>query len=41
MTRRTKAMRRGQLWISEEIRFAPLPVRLWPLAIRQMDLFSD
>jgi 5-methylcytosine-specific restriction endonuclease McrA len=40
MTRRTRAMRRGQLWLSEEIRFAPLPVRMWPLALRQMDLFS-
>jgi 5-methylcytosine-specific restriction endonuclease McrA len=40
MTRRTRATRRGQLWISDELRFAPLPVRLWPLAVRQMDLFS-
>lgn len=40
MTRRTYALRRGQLWLSDEIRFAPLPVRLWPLALRQMDLFA-
>ena len=40
MTRRTRAIRRGQLWLSEEIRIAPFPVRTWPLALRQLDLFS-
>ncbi len=39
MTRRTKADRRGQLWLSEEIRLAPFPVRTWPARLRQMDLF--
>jgi hypothetical protein len=27
MTRRTWAQRRGQLWLSEEIRLAPFPIR--------------
>ena len=31
MTRRNRAKRRGQLWLSEEIRWGPLPVRTWPL----------
>ncbi len=40
MTRRTRANRRGQLWLSDEIRLAPYPVRTWPMALRQMDLFG-
>ncbi|HLK62677.1 MAG TPA: hypothetical protein VKU19_04530 [Bryobacteraceae bacterium] len=39
MTRRTWAQRRGQLWLSDEIRLAPYPVRTWPMAMRQLDLF--
>lgn len=30
MTRRTRAQRRGQLWLTEEIRLAPFPVWMWP-----------
>jgi 5-methylcytosine-specific restriction endonuclease McrA len=40
MTRRTRAQRRRQLWLSEEIRLAPYPLRTWPLRLRQMDLFG-
>ena len=40
MTRRNRAKKRGQLWLSEEIEFAPFPVRTWPLRLRQMDLFQ-
>ncbi len=36
MTRRTRAHRRGQLWLSDEIRLAPYPVRMWPDWLRQM-----
>ena len=39
MTRRTRAKRRGQLWLTDEIRLAPFPLRTWPLWLRQMDLF--
>jgi len=39
MTRRTRAQRRGQLWLTEELRLAPFPVRTWPAAVRQFDLF--
>ena len=39
MTRRTRAQKRGQLWLADEIRLAPFPVRTWPLRFRQMDLF--
>ena len=39
MTRRTWAQRRGQYWLSEEIRLAPFPVRTWPIRLRQLDLF--
>ena len=40
MTRRTRAQRRGQLWLSEELRWAPFPVRTWPIALRQLELWS-
>ena len=30
MTRRTRAERAGQLWLDEEIRLGPYPVRTWP-----------
>ena len=40
MTRRTRAQRRRQLWLSEEIRLAPYPLRTWPLGLRQMNLFG-
>jgi hypothetical protein len=39
MTRRTRARKRGQLWLTEELGLAPFPVRTWPQALRQMDLF--
>ena len=39
MTRRNWAKRRGQLWLSEEIRWGPYPIRTWPLRLRQMKLF--
>ena len=39
MTRRTRALKRGQLWLSDEIRLAPYPVRTWPMWMRQLDLF--
>ncbi len=38
MTRRTRALRRGQLWIWEEVRLAPYPLRVWPVAARQLGL---
>ena len=40
MTRRSRARTRGQMWLSDEIQFAPFPVRTWPLVVRQLDLFS-
>ena len=39
MTRRTRAHKRRQLWLSDEFRLAPFPVRTWPLHLRQMNLF--
>jgi hypothetical protein len=39
MTRRTWAQRRGQFWLSEEIRLAPFPIRTWPIGLSQLDLF--
>ena len=39
ITRRTRARQRGQLWLSDELEVAPVPVRLWPMRLRQMDLF--
>jgi hypothetical protein len=39
MTRRTRAQKRGQLWLAEEIRLAPFPLRIWPVRLRQMELF--
>jgi 5-methylcytosine-specific restriction endonuclease McrA len=39
MTRRTRARKRGQMWLTDELEVAPLPVRLWPARLRQMDLF--
>ncbi|HTQ53125.1 MAG TPA: hypothetical protein VMI94_01625 [Bryobacteraceae bacterium] len=38
-TRRTRARKRGQMWLSSELEVAPMPVRLWPMRLRQMDLF--
>ena len=35
MARRTRAQRRGQLWLSEEIRLAPFPIHTWPVELRQ------
>jgi hypothetical protein len=40
MTRRTRAQRRGQYWLSEEIRLAPFPVRTWPMKQLDLDLFG-
>ncbi|MGA2132599.1 MAG: hypothetical protein ABSH50_09925 [Bryobacteraceae bacterium] len=39
MSRRTRARKRGQLWLTSELEVAPMPVRLWPMRLRQMDLF--
>src|SRR5579885_714368 len=39
MPRRTRANKRGQLWLLDEIQFAPFPVRTWPVRLRQLDLF--
>jgi 5-methylcytosine-specific restriction endonuclease McrA len=39
MTRRTRARKYGQMWLSEELEVAPLPVRMWPMRLRQMNLF--
>ena len=39
MARRTRARKRGQMWLSDELEVAPVPVRLWPMRLRQMDLF--
>ena len=39
VARRTRARKRGQMWLSGELEVAPLPVRLWPMRLRQMDLF--
>ena len=39
MTRRTRARKHGQMWLTEEIEVAPLPVRMWPMRLRQMNLF--
>jgi len=39
MIRRTQAQTRGQMWLTDELRLAPFPVRTWPVASRQMDLF--
>jgi hypothetical protein len=38
MTRRTRAQRRGQFWLTEEIRLAPFPLRSWPIEILQLTL---
>ena len=39
MTRRTRARKHGQLWLSEELEIAPFPPRTWPPRLRQMRLF--
>ena len=39
MGRRTRANKRGQMWLSDELEVAPMPVRLWPMRLRQMNLF--
>ncbi len=39
MTRRNKAQKNGQMWLTEEIRLGPFPLRTWPVRLRQMDLF--
>jgi hypothetical protein len=39
MTRRAKAQKSGQQWISAEVRLAPYPLRTWPARVRQMELF--
>ena len=40
MMRRTRAERCGQLWLSDEIRLTPFPMRIWPAPLRQMRLFG-
>ena len=39
VTRRTRAYRRGQLWLSRDLEMAAVPVRLLPFELRQMTLF--
>jgi hypothetical protein len=42
MTRRTRARRYGQLWLSVELEFAPYPDSFWPrraIEARQLSLF--
>ena len=39
MTRRNRAKRSGQLWLSEEIQWGPFPMRTWPKRLRQLTLF--
>jgi hypothetical protein len=39
VTRRTRAYRRGQAWLSKDLEFAPMPVRLLPIELRQFELF--
>jgi 5-methylcytosine-specific restriction endonuclease McrA len=39
MSRRTRARQCGQLWLTDELEVAPVPVRMWPMRLRQMDLF--
>ena len=39
VTRRTRAYRRGQMWLSREIEFAIVPPRQLPPELRQMRLF--
>ncbi len=39
MTRRTRAKRSGQMWLTEEMQLAPVPLRMWPARLRQMNLF--
>ncbi len=37
--RNSSARKRGQLWLSGELEVAPVPVRMRPMRLRQMDLF--
>jgi len=39
MTRRSRAQKHGQMWLTEDIRLAPYPVRTWPMQLRQLSLF--
>ena len=42
MTRRTRARRHGQLWLSVELEFAPYPESFWPrraILAQQLSLF--
>ena len=38
-TRRTRARRRGQLWLSMDLELAAFPTRMLPPKLRQMELF--
>jgi hypothetical protein len=40
VTRRTRAYRRGQMWLSRDLEMAAVPVRLLPLELRQLKLFQ-
>jgi hypothetical protein len=40
-TRRTRARRRGQLWLSVDLELAAVPARLLPPQLRQMELFGS
>jgi hypothetical protein len=39
VTRRTRARRRGQLWLSADLEMAAVPARMLPPKLRQMELF--
>ncbi|MGH9628200.1 MAG: hypothetical protein ACRD7E_07660 [Bryobacteraceae bacterium] len=39
MTRRKRAKRYGQLWLSAELQWSAYPPRMWPDRLRQLPLF--
>lgn len=40
MTRRRRAKRVRQMWLTPELEWAPYPERLWPDPLRQLPLFE-
>lgn len=40
VTRRTRAYRRGQMWLNDDLELAALPMRLLPVELRQLSLFG-
>ena len=39
VARRKAAYRNGQMWLSKDLELAPVPARLLPLELRQLNLF--